>query len=301
MGNISKAQEILNDMRIYADSKNDKDGLPDIDSYTALMNALIDQQNHIISTIEHGEIGNQSSPSESESGGGSIDSHSSMTNKQKAVKIMALAEIAHDLLIQMEDSSGVSDHYSSMRLSGFIESNVRNKSLRPTSHHYDSVISAFANATTAAHTTHYASHLAKNAPYIAQRWLQRMETLAFDPHSGVTPTVESYHRVMEACAASGSSSGTPFSTASFSNKQSKAAVLTQAIFDKLKENTNVRPTAREYKLLLRTWCGSSCKDAAFKATGLWMTMQKSLRWGIEEMEPSLDDGKMVLKAWSKAM
>ena len=82
---------------------------------------------------------------------------------------MGLAEKTHDIFIQMEDILGVSDHYSSMRLSGSITTDLRNASLQPTSHHYDSVISAFTNATTAAHDTNYTPHQTKKSTYMAQR------------------------------------------------------------------------------------------------------------------------------------
>ncbi|KAL7541704.1 hypothetical protein ACHAXR_013137 [Thalassiosira sp. AJA248-18] len=289
-GDIAKAEELLSNMQAEAVSQNNKDGFPDIDSFTALMNACIDEQMRLISIIEE-----ERNEIKSDLNATMPNEHSAESLNQGAVAIVALAEKCHDLLIIMEDISGVSDHYSSMRLSGGMTTDLRIASLKPTSHHYDSVISAFRNATTTAHNTNYTSHLTKNAPYIAQRWLQRMETLAFDLHSGVAPTVDSYFHVMEAGAAS--------DTAASPNKQSKAPVFAQSIFDKLKQNTNIHPTAREDRFLLRTWCGSAGrhKEAAYKAMGLWMTMQKSFRQGIDEMEPTLEDGKMVLQAWTKSI
>ena len=197
------------------------------------------------------------------------------------------------LLIQMEDISGVSDHYSTMGLSGSVEGDLRDGKLRPDSHHYDSVIFAFANASTAARDAKYTNHLAMNAPYMSQRWLERMETLAFDAHSGVRPTVDSYFHVMEAYAATDNPT-------SSNKKLSKATVLVQSIFDKLKENTTIRPTGREYRLLLHTWCSSGMREAAYKAYRVWMTMQKEFQRGAEDMEPNLEDGKMVLEAFTRS-
>eukprot|EP00584_Thalassiosira_punctigera_P001020 CAMPEP_0172537518 /NCGR_PEP_ID=MMETSP1067-20121228/9100_1 /TAXON_ID=265564 ORGANISM="Thalassiosira punctigera, Strain Tpunct2005C2" /NCGR_SAMPLE_ID=MMETSP1067 /ASSEMBLY_ACC=CAM_ASM_000444 /LENGTH=792 /DNA_ID=CAMNT_0013322835 /DNA_START=71 /DNA_END=2449 /DNA_ORIENTATION=- len=291
-GDISKAEESLGLMQAGAISQNNADGLPDIDSYTALMNACIDEQRDIISATEEerdDEVtsdANTTMPNEE---------HSAQSNERGTVKIMALAEKAHDLLVTMEDLSGVSDHYSSMRPSGSALTELRNPSLRPTSHHYDSVISASANVATAARDANYTSHLIKNAPFVAQRWLQRMETLAFDPKSGVTPTVDSYFHVMKACAAS-SVTDAP------NNKRCKAPALAQSIFDKLKQNTNIRPMAREHRLMLRTWAGSvGHKEAAYRAMGFWMTMQREFGGGVEEMEPTLEDGKMVLEACTRAI
>ena len=286
---------MLKQMQADAISQNERDGLPDVDSYTALMNAFIDEQRRLMSAIEV-----ETNEIESDANATMPNERSVESNERGAVTIMALAEKAHDLLIRMEDISGVSDHYSSMRLSerggedGGIDP-VRNESLKPDSHHYDSVISAFANAATAAHDARYANHLTKNAPFVSQRWLARMETLAFDPRSGVRPTVDSYFHVMEAYAkATDDNTAVP-------NKRSKVPVLVQMVFDKLIQNTNILPTEREYRLMMRTWCSNTgIKEAAWKGAGLLMTMQKSFKEGVEDMEPTLEDGKMVLEAWTRS-
>ncbi len=277
-GDISKAEELLNQMQVDAVSSHRGDMLPDIESYTALMDAYIEEQRRLISTIE------------SESSEIVCDVNA---NELGTVTIMELAEKAQNVLIQMEELSGVSDHFSSMRLSGGnAASSVRNPSLQPTSYHYNAVISAFANAATVAQNTHYASHLIKQAPYMANRWLMRMEAIA-DTKSpgasgGVAPTVDSYFHVMEAYASSVESR--------------RASIHVQSIFDKLLQNTYyVRPTVREYRLVLRTWCNSiGHKDAAYKTMGVWMRMQRLFKGGNEEMEPTLEDGKMVLEAWTRS-
>ena len=260
-------------MHADAISKHNKDGFPDIDSYTALMNACIDGQRRLMPAFE--DEGNKTTSD-------LLNTAATMPkNEQKVATIMELAERAQELLVQMEDISGV----SSTRL-GRIKPDLRNASLQPTSHHYDCVISTFANATVAAQNTYHTSHLAKNAPHIAQIWLQRMETLSFDPHSGVSPTVDSYFHVMEACVAGATAA--------------KAPIVAQSVFDKLKQNTNIHPTTREYRFLLQIWCGSGHKEAAYKAMGLWMIMQRSFREGVEEMEPTLEDNKMILEAWTRS-
>lgn len=54
--------------------------------------------------------------------------------------------------------------------------------------------------------------------------------------------------------------------------------------------------------MLRTWCASSGhKNAAYKAMGMWMAMQKEFAAGVEEMEPTLEDGRLVLEAWTRAI
>ncbi len=282
-GDFGKAEELLNTMQADAISCQREDMLPDVDCYTALMNAFIEEQRRLSSHDTRALKSDVSNLENFADAGG-------------AVTTIALAEKAQDLLIQMEDLSGVSDRFSSMRLSGSIVTGLRRTSLQPTSHHYDTVISAFAIATTAANDVHYSSHLNKQAPHIASRWLTRMETLSsltrLDALASVAPTVDSYFYVMGAYAAGDTATA---------SKESKAPLLVQSVFDKLKQNPKVNPTVREYRLLLRTWCGSFFnKDAAYKAMGIWMNMQLLFRGGIAEMEPTLEDGKMVLEAWTRS-
>lgn len=291
-GDIAKAEELLNQIQADAISQNLADKLPDIDSYTAVINALIEEQRRLLSDIEveNDEIicdVNATMPNE----------HCAESNERGAVSIMALAEKAHDLLTRMEDLSGVSDHFSSMRLSGGLSTDLRIASLQPTAHHYDAVISAFANASTASHNARYTSHLTKNAPFIANRWLTRLETLShltsLESLSAVKPTVDSYYHVMEAYAAS--------DTSADPGKRRNAPILVQSVFDKLKQNRNISPTVREYRFMLRTWCGNfGHNDGAYNATGLWMAMQRSFRAGVDDMEPTLVDGKIVLDAWARS-
>jgi len=261
MEEVTKAGNLLNQAQTEALRQNDLQLLSNIKSYTAYLNTLLAAQKQFVHSDE-----------------------------ETVVRVASLAEKAHDLLVRMEDISGVSDEYSSMQMSGIMKSGIRQPNLRPTTSHYDAVILAFANATCAANTSNFTTNFTMNAPYIAQRWLQRMETLALDANSGVAPTLESYHNVMRSC-----------SVIAMMNKQSKSPILTQAIFEKLKNNKSLSPTAREYRLLLQTWSSSLCKDSAYKATGVWMSMQRAFRMGNQEMEPSLDDAKMVLEAHSRAM
>ena len=184
-------------MQANAESNQRGDLLPGSESYTAMINAYIGEQRRLIAAIDnetrevtpaviHATVPNEN-PAE--------------PNELGTVTIMELAEKVQNLLTLMEDFAGVSDHYSSMRLSGgIIVSDLRNASLQPTSYHYDAVISAFANVATAAHNIHYASHLIKQAPFMANRWLLRMEVIAGTMQVGtfakVTPTVDSYFHVM---------------------------------------------------------------------------------------------------------
>jgi hypothetical protein len=284
LGEYTKAEELLNKMQTDAITYSRVDMLPKLESYTYLISSFIEEQ--------------QRHADESKEGGTTVES------------IMTVAEKVQQLLIHMEDFSGVSDRFSSMRLSGqsiATTTDIRLPSLQPTSQHYNAVISAFANAAVVAQNTqqqHYASHLTiKQAPFIASRWLTRMETLSSLTRSSdgtlisITPTVDSYYHVMRAYAASETAGDNNNNS---NNKESKTPILVQSIFDKLEQNPNVHPTVRECRLLLQTWCNSSNKDAAYKAMGVWMNMQLLFRTGDEHMEPTLQDAKWVLDAWTRS-
>ena len=250
---------------------------------TAQLIALKDEQSQALASLQINATG-----------------ESPRSDEDNAVSsIMSMAEKAQDILIQMEDYSGVSDHYSSMKLIGNTSSvgelqHTRNEGLRPSALHYDCVISMFTNAASASlHCDRNGENIAQNSPYMAQRWLERMETLALEFDSGVQPTLESYHNAMKSYAFR-SDEG---------QKPSRAAHHVQAIFDKLEQAAHVEPTSREYRLLLQTWASSSSwRDAAYEATGVWMTMIRHFRRGVDDagMEPTLEDSKTVLEAWFRA-
>ena len=273
----------MNEMYADAVSQKDSDRFSDIDAYTSVLNGLVDQQTQLICGCEQRK--HEIKPDWNTT---MLNQNSSESIERGAAKAMALAEKVNGILIQMEDISGVSDRYWSMR--GNVGNELRNTSIQPTSHHYDLVITAFVNAAKMARDTSYSSPATKNAPFVAQRWLHRMETLALDSKSGVTPSVDSYYHVIEAYLSIGNGL-----------MAVQAPMLAQAVFDKLKQRSNLNPTAREHRLLIRAWSNSNCKEAAYKATGLWMQMLRLFRGGDEEMEPGLEDGKMVLEAWSRAM
>lgn len=253
-----------------------------IEDCTAQLIALKDEQTQALALLQNSTMEESSSSDE-----GTAES-----------SIISMAENAQDILIQMEDYSGVSDDYSSMKLidaSSIGElRHTRNESLRPSALHYDCVISMFTNAASASlHCGRNGENIAQNSPYMAQRWLERMETLALEFQSGVQPTLESYHNTMKSYAFS-SGEG---------QKSNRAAHHVQAIFDKLEQADHVEPTSREYRLLLQTWANSSSwRYAAYEATGVWMTMIRHFRRGIDDagMEPTLEDSKTVLEAWSRA-
>ncbi|KAL7532621.1 hypothetical protein ACHAWF_004189 [Thalassiosira exigua] len=284
-GDLTRAREALDRAVDDAASRDDPDGLPALASFASLLTAYVAEQERLLSELR----------SSSSDGGPDLGTDGGSDGAAAAaVEAMSLAERAHDLLVRAEDLSGVSDAHSSMRLAGKIETDLRDARVRPNSEQYDAVVAAFANASVAAREAKYTSHLIKNAPYIARRWLERTEKLALDPESGVAPTADTYYRAMEACASSGGGLGAP------DKHRSQAAALAESVFDKLRSNRGVRPTAREYRLMMRTWCECGRKEGAYHALMMWDDMQDLFRGGDESMEPSLGDGKAVLEAFTTA-
>lgn len=69
----------------------------------------------------------------------------------------------------------------------------------------------------------------------------------------------------------------------------------QSIFDEL-----TSPNAETYRLMIRAWAWSGERRAAFTATGFLRKMLRLLDQGNTDMEPSLEEYRIVLKAWTSA-
>ena len=93
-GDITKAEQLLNQMQEDAILHNQKETLPDIDSYTALMDAYIEEQNRLISAIEV-----ETDEIKSDVNATMPNVHCAESNERGTLSIISLAEKANDLLI----------------------------------------------------------------------------------------------------------------------------------------------------------------------------------------------------------
>lgn len=69
----------------------------------------------------------------------------------------------------------------------------------------------------------------------------------------------------------------------------------QSIFDEMHN-----PNAESYRLLIRAWAWSGERRGAFTATGFLRRMLRLLDQGNTEMEPSIDEYRIVLNSWTRA-
>jgi hypothetical protein len=188
--------------------------------------------------------------------------------------IFHAAERAHAILTHMEQIYGLlakTDAYKNFSIS-----------IRPTSHHYDTVIQAWSKSCVGG------GFAARGAPQRAQHLLERMEVYALDSASGIKPTVETYNHVISAWGES---------------DEHLRGSRAHAVYEKIADGASVldiKPNRKTHCVMIRSWSRSEQKPAAFKATGHVMKMQEQLEAGVEDMEPMLEDYHMLLEIWTRA-
>ncbi len=285
-GDSKKAQEILLHQQSLALSSDKLNCLPDFDSYTSVLDSWVSYQHDLMS----------SSSDEVE------DTQEKRVQMMK--ELIDAADQADLILKNMEDTFGI---ISSSKQKHELDD------IRPTSHHYDAVINAWYNVASA-----YQEHKMRKkeqgssnnkdsegegifvyhrgVPQRAQLRLEAMENISqsnYLTYTNVRPSIGTYNRVMEIWGM-------------MRDKEHHFASMAQNIFDRLapfnagSTEGLIQPNSDTYRIMIRTWCRSTQKGAAFNATGFLMKMQSLLIDGIEEMEPSVEDYAMVLEAWTKA-
>jgi len=138
--------------------------------------------------------------------------------------------------------------------------------------------------------------LARGVPQRAQSRLEAIECNASATGDHVRPSIETYNRVIETWGVS---------------DEHYFASMAQNIFDRLasldpkneknqQQTFNIQPNAETYRIMIRTWCRSPQRGAAFNAMGFLMKMQAFLEKGVKEMEPSIEEYLLLLEAWSRA-
>jgi hypothetical protein len=152
----------------------------------------------------------------------------------------------------------------------------------------DAVLTAWARAARAGHMMQ--SRPTRAIPQRAQYLLEQMEASFVSQsvtETTVRPSVESYNRVLE--------------TWVYSHENLRGS-MAERIFLKLSTG-NVSgscPSGESYKLIIKAWVLSGERRAAFTATGHLMKMLRKLEKGVEDMEPSLDEYRSILKTWTNA-
>ena len=153
----------------------------------------------------------------------------------------------------------------------------------------EAVLNAWVAAVRQGHSLRQTS-LTRGIPQRAHSLLEQMEQSYANQivasELSVRPSVESYNRVMEAWA--------------YSHELIRGS-MAERIFQKLSNGTvsGSRPNNESYKLIIRAWSLSGERKAAFSATGHLQQMLQRLEQGDEDMEPALEDYRVVLKAWTR--
>ena len=141
----------------------------------------------------------------------------------------------------------------------------------PSSHHYIAALKCWTNVCVAAHEANLQkSSLVRGIP-------QRTEYLAL---SMPKPTVEIYNLVIQAWAYSG---------------EHLRGTMAEQVFTKVED-----PNGETFQQIIRAWCWSQERRCAFTATGHFMRMMRLLELGRSDMEPSMDDYRILFEAWTRA-
>jgi hypothetical protein len=236
-----------------------------------------------------------------------LESSSSAEQRDRAQLrlICTAAERAHNILEKMEPSLA----RTSTTLANSVYGDVKNrtgielseeeeagrrqrKNFNPVlTEHCDAVLTAWARASRAGHRVQ--TRITRGIPQRAQFLLERMEATYVDPESSVDSTaratVGSYNRVLEAWAYSG---------------EHLRGTMAERVFANLSTGnvSGARLDGESYRLIIWAWSLSRDPRAAFTATGHLMKMLRRHDKSEEEddMEPSLEDYQVVLKAWTRA-
>mmetsp|Transcript_40059 Transcript_40059/g.58548 ORF Transcript_40059/g.58548 Transcript_40059/m.58548 type:complete len:860 (-) Transcript_40059:160-2739(-) len=287
--NITKAHELLLQLE-------EQDGdLPDVTSYNAVMNGWLQYQSNLVSQLLLQQ------KDDDEDGKNDVD----IKKEREAIvsDIVKAAENVDLILTRIEELSSSSSSESTAVLP------------KPTLHHYNSAILAFTNCTSFRHNEEeqsfsplmIPSSTARGTPQRAQRILEKLESSPSLP----SPTIQSYNLVIEAWSTS---------------TEHHFATMAQRIYDRLlHQNTesaatntgvagDVTPNLETYQSLIRAWCKSSNVHggAAHWATKILSRMlfkleheknngnRKKKDEDIENIEPTMEDYRLVLECWSKS-
>ena len=149
----------------------------------------------------------------------------------------------------------------------------------------NAVLAVWAAASKAGHQVQ--ARVTRSIPQRAQFLLEQME-LSYRKQDStdiiVMPSVESYNLVIEAWAYS---------------QEHLPGSMAERVYRKLC-NSDSRPNSESHKLIIMAWALSRERRAAFTATGHLMKMIRAFDSGDEDMEPSLEDYRIVLRSWVSA-
>lgn len=256
IGELAKAEELLSEMEQKAkqsSSRGSTDGnsaiaMPDIDSYTAVIDSYLTYQ---------------------------IELDAKEKGRELRSGIVRAAERIDAILQRMERATSSPDDTTTKTTTKGA----------PSSHHYDAAVTAWSRCVSKGPIW-----ALRGIPQRAQAVLGRMEALSLDRSSGVSPTVETYNKVIEAW--------------SNSTNEYSFAPLAQAVYDRMDHgpaaHLDIQPNDRTIRTMIRCWTRSDLKNAAFHATGHLMRLQELTEKGAEDMSPTLDDYLTVFKCWSKS-
>ena len=215
----------------------------------------------------------------------------SVAKEKRRMDVLEAAERAEAALVRMEAASAAAGGDDLLP--------------PPSPRHYEAALSAWANVCSMCGVADRATTFGTRtmgAPQRAQHLLDQMEhcRIAGGSRGGGNPATlldaaRPYRRVIESWGMS---------------RAHQRGVRAQAIFDRMEGGKGgngatgrsgpvvVKPDPGVYRALMLAWTKSDDKRSAFHATRVLMKMQREHGDGTEDMAPTLDDYKVILRAWS---
>lgn len=149
--------------------------------------------------------------------------------------------------------------------------------LRPTQHHYESVLEAWLRVT---QTMLELDTPLRGIPQRAQRVLEQMQAQS-ETDPSIQPDIYHYNVVIEIWG---------------NSPEHLRATTAENLFQQLP----MKPDNETYLKLIRAWCRSNQDRAAFTATGHLMKMHRLMGNDANGINILLEDYKTILEAWTRA-
>ena len=218
-----------------------------------------------------------------------------------------------DLLDQLPDTPGEKDTSvildDAWQITSDVDDLLQEYGARKNSHlnaqHFEKIIQAWDRIMLAYEKMNVQK---KGFPQRATYHIEVMERLALNNNMiHLSPTIDTYNTVLHMWSRSQEHSLTSM-TESIMRRISGSYLSQGSTQTNISENFRVEPNAETYRIMIRSWSRvvndvalskRKIGNAAFNATGYLMKMQSMMEKEDSDFEPTLEDYKVVLGAWSK--
>jgi hypothetical protein len=170
---------------------------------------------------------------------------------------------------------------AALAASELVEGGLRSGDKKVSPHHILAILRTWAN-------TSEAVRLAGLTTTKSGGWSgipQRAQHILDSYYTTIPPSTEAVNQVLKAWANSG---------------EYLRGTMAEQVFQKHLQGTKASPDGESYRNMIRAWSWSKESRGAFTATGHYMRMLRLLENGQIEMEPTLEDYRILFQSWTSA-